>query len=428
MPTSHHGAVRFNHNRLVSDYAASSSRLAAQGEQSFAYRAAQLDGTVVRGVLRADNSERAHRLISERGLFPIELHVNGARLPHIGRRRMPVAQLAFGLRIVADFLDAGLPIARALGTLSELAPPVWSAVLPEIQRSVREGESFSSAMAGASIDVPSVVLAMLAAGESGGGMGAATRRAADLMEETASVQAAIRSALAYPLVLAAAGSVSLLVLVGVVIPRFAAILGELGQSLPASTSFLLDVTRVARHLWIPVLVSLCAAVAASRLWLRTEAGVRTWDAFLLRLPLVGPIREASAMSRWCAAMGALLENGVSVARAMSAAGQTTGDQALLVRLAAARMSVIHGSRLSRAAEQHGALSPTVVRLVRAAEEHGKLAASLNHAGKLERERATRRTQSIVRLLEPTLILIFGGVVALVAAALLQAVYSVRPAT
>jgi type II secretory pathway component PulF len=51
---------------------------------------------------------------------------------------------------------------------------------------------------------------------------------------------------------------------------------------------------------------------------------------------------------------------------------------------------------------------------------------LSRASTLETERARRLVTSAVRLLEPALILAFGGIVAFVAAALLQAVYSVRP--
>ena len=37
-----------------------------------------------------------------------------------------------------------------------------------------------------------------------------------------------------------------------------------------------------------------------------------------------------------------------------------------------------------------------------------------------------RIRMLTRLIEPSLILIFGGAIAFVAAALLQAVYSIRP--
>ena len=95
-------------------------------------------------------------------------------------------------------------------------------------------------------------------------------------------------------------------------------------------------------------------------------------------------------------------------------------------LLAAREHVVHGERVSRALHVMGAMTETTVRLVRAGEESGRLAQMLGHAATIEQERAEQRVRGVVRLLEPALILMFGGIVAFVAAALLQAVYSVRP--
>lgn len=86
-----------------------------------------------------------------------------------------------------------------------------------------------------------------------------------------------------------------------------------------------------------------------------------------------------------------------------------------------------GERLSRALDETGSATATVVRLVRAGEETGRLAAMLAHASRMESDEATRRVRAAVRLVEPALILVFGLVIALIAAALLQAIYSVRPA-
>jgi type II secretory pathway component PulF len=91
-----------------------------------------------------------------------------------------------------------------------------------------------------------------------------------------------------------------------------------------------------------------------------------------------------------------------------------------------RRDVIAGRRLSTALDEAGAATPTIVRFVRAGEESGRLAAMLAQGARLERDRAERAVKTMLRLVEPLLVLSFGGMVALVAAALLQAVYAVRP--
>jgi type II secretory pathway component PulF len=133
-----------------------------------------------------------------------------------------------------------------------------------------------------------------------------------------------------------------------------------------------------------------------------------------------------ATSRLCITLGALLETGVPIASALPHAARACGDAAIEKRLQEARLLVLHGERLSRALARERAVSALAARLVHAGEESGRLSGLLAHAGRLEQDHATRRVQSLVRVIEPALIIGFGGLVALVAASLLQALYSVRP--
>jgi general secretion pathway protein F len=178
--------------------------------------------------------------------------------------------------------------------------------------------------------------------------------------------------------------------------------------------------------WLPALGVAAVLTAAWRLWTASQPGREQWHALLLDLPLVGRARLAAATGRFASALAALLESGVPIAPALAHAGRAAGDAAVEARVRSARDAVLGGQRLSAALEGEGAVTPTAMRLVRAGEETGRLAAMLTQAGRVESARAAQLVQGAVRVIEPTLIVAFGGLVALVAAALLQAVYSVRP--
>ncbi|MGH7719757.1 MAG: type II secretion system F family protein, partial [Gemmatimonadaceae bacterium] len=148
---------------------------------------------------------------------------------------------------------------------------------------------------------------------------------------------------------------------------------------------------------------------------------------LLWLPLLGSYRQSAATARTAASLAALLESGVPLAAALPHAARACGDAAISVRLLAARSAIMTGVGVAAAFAAANALTPTGVRLAKAGEETGRLGAMLAHAARIEDDHASTLLRSAVRLLEPGLILFFGGVIALVAAALLQAVYAVRPA-
>ncbi len=390
---------------------------------AYAYRAARGDGAMELGTVDAASRDAASVVLSARGLWVLDVR---PAAPTLARRSLPVADLALGLRLLGSLLDAGLPVARALAAFGDVAPDAWREAIPGVRQSVREGQSLGAALAAAPIDVPAVVIGMVQAGEAGSGLAAAVTRAADLMESQAATRAAIRGALIYPLILTVAGSASLTLLVGVVLPRFAAILADLGQTLPPTTRVVLDAAAVVRAGIIPGLIALVVGLGVWRVWVATSAGRAQWHAWLLTVPLLGAIRRSAAVARSAAAVASLLDSGVPLASAMTAGARAAGDASLETRLSAARAAVVAGAPLGRALHDAAAATSTVVRLVRAGEESGRLAEMLARAAALEAERARRLVTGAVRLLEPALILAFGGVVAFVAAALLQAVYSVRP--
>jgi general secretion pathway protein F len=392
---------------------------------AYSYRAARADGTVEVGTVDAATRDAASAMVATRGLWILDVAPANARQVH-RRRRLPTSDLALGLRLLGSLLDAGLPMNRALGAFADVAPEAWAPALPSVQQAVREGQSLGAALAAAPVDVPAVVIGIVQAGESGSGVAPAVRRAAELTERAAATAAAVRGALVYPAILTAAGGASLVLLVGVVLPRFAGILADLGQTLPPTTRMVLDAAAIARAGAIPFAIAAAGGVAGWRAWVATDTGRARWHGWLLSLPVAGAVRRSAASARAASAIASLLESGVPITSALLAGARAAGDAALGQRIIAARAAVVAGAAPSRALDEHDALTPTAVRLARAGEESGTLGPMLARAAAMEADRAERLVRNAVRLLEPALILVFGGVVAFVAAALLQAVYSVRP--
>ncbi len=390
----------------------------------YAYRAARADGAIERGVLSVDSREAAASALMNRGLFPMDVRLE--RASTVSKAALPPDDLAVGLRVLAALLEANVPLARALGMLDDLVPASWTPVLGSITESIRSGHSLAAALSSAPASFPPVVLGMLQAGEGGSGLATAVRRAADLTESTARTRAAIRSALAYPIILAFAGTASIALLVGVVLPRFGAILSDLGQPLPLTTRLALELASFARVAALPAFALLLVSIFLWRAWVGTSDGARRWASMMLAVPAIGAIRRSSATARACAALSALLESGVPFAQALVHGARATGDAEMSARILAARESIIGGQSVAKSLGEQHALTPTAVRLARAGEETGRLADMLAHAATLEADAASRSTKTLVGILEPAMILVFGAIVAFVAASLLQAIYSVRP--
>jgi general secretion pathway protein F len=389
----------------------------------FHYQAARSDGAMVRGVLDAETAAQAATVLSSRGLFPlvVEPQRPAARW---GFSRPSTRAQATVFQSLAALAEAGVPLEKALRVTERVATGTLRAALERVGTRVREGASLGAALGAQDGLFAGVTIGLVRAGERGVGIAAALAQAGQQLEAEAEATARVRAALAYPLLLGVVGSLSVLVIVGFVVPRFAALLGDLGQTLPVATRLLIGLSSVARHYGLVLAGGAVVATALGTHFARERRVA--WHGWLLRQPLVGPVRHALASARVCRTLGALLGNGTPALTALAIARDAAGDGAVAARLDAARERVSEGSALAAALASTRALSEQALQLVTIGEHSGRLAPLLGKAATLEERDAERRLKTLLTLLEPALILAFAGLVAFVAAALLQAVYSLRP--
>jgi general secretion pathway protein F len=390
---------------------------------AFRFEAARSDGASVRGVLEVGSEAEATALLSARGLFPVRVEPVPARSRWRFGRPSTRAQATI-FQGLASLVDAGIPVEKALRATVPIADGSLRESLERVGTRVREGSSLGSALAAEDGVFSRVTVGLVRAGERGVGLGAALTQAAAQLEREAETTARIRAALAYPSLLAVVGTLSVAVIVTFVVPRFVALLGEVGQTLPLATRILIAASAIVQRFGLVVLVAAAGGVVLLGRLARDHRVA--WHQWVLGVPVIGRIRHALATARACRTLGALLDTGTPALPAITIAADAAGDAAIGARFNRARSAVAEGASLSSAFSSSGAVTEGALQLVSIGEGSGRLPALLTKAAELEQRDAERRLQTLVTLLEPALILAFAGLVAFVAAALLQAVYSLRP--
>jgi general secretion pathway protein F len=390
----------------------------------FRYHAARADGGVVEGIVDASSAGQASAVVTDRGLFP--LTVTPAEAAEGASRPASRRDLAIVFQSIAALVSAGVPLERAVASSEALARGALRDTLANARTRLHEGESLAQALGAARGVVPGIVLGMLRAGERGSQLPLALEQVAKHLEQEAELVARVRQALAYPLLLAVVGVVSVLVIGTVIVPRFADLLGDLGQELPPATRILLVGSSLLSHYWFLLIPAVAGVVALGVEVARRPVSRRRIEEALLAAPLVGPVRMALATSRIARALGGMLAAGMPLLAALDAAGEAAGDVAAAARLARARERVAAGAPLTASLEREAALAPGALQLIQVGESSGRLADMARRAGDLAAQEAEGGLKALVTLVEPALIVAFGGLVAFVAAALLQAVYSIRP--
>jgi general secretion pathway protein F len=390
---------------------------------SYRYRAARADGSMVRGRIEAATGSHAAALLLDRGLHPVEVS-ESAR--DEAPRPAPRRDLAIVFRSLAALVGAGVPLERAVASSEGLARGALRDRLTTARERLREGKTLAQALDSASGTVPGLALGMLRAGERTGRLAATLEQVATQLELEAELVSRIRHALAYPALLVVAGLASLVVIGTAVVPKFAVLLEEVGQELPVATRLLLLGSAVLTRHWLPILLSACAAGWLITISIRRPGGRARWHRLLLSAPGVGGVRHGLATVRVSRALSGALEAGMPLLPALDAARAAADDDEVGARLARARERVAGGAALTAALAQEHALTPTALQLVAVGEGSGRLAPMLGRAGDLAAQESQRTLAALVGVLEPALIVLLGGFVAFVAAALLQAIYGLRP--
>lgn len=390
---------------------------------TFRYEAVRADGAAVRGSVEAASVHEAAALVSARGLYPVAVeHQDAAVVSPVRRASTRAAGTA--LRSLASLVEVGVPLHKALQVTARIATGHLGAALARVEARVREGGSLAAAMEREAGLFGATTLGLVRAGERGVGLAPALTQAADDLDRRAETAARIGSALAYPVILAAVGTVSVAFIVLVIVPRFVGLLADAGAALPPATRLLVagsDVVRQHALLGAAGLVGVVALVAHALARHRS-----VWHRWALEAPLFGPLRHGLATARVARTLAALLRVGTPALTALEVARTAAGDEAVAARLARARERVAEGAGLSAALTATEALTPAALQLAAIGDAAGRLPDLLDRAAHLEDALADRRVRTVVALLEPALILAFAAAVAFVAAALLQAMYSLRP--
>lgn len=377
--------------------------------QHFNYTAIDGKGARHTGALAANDLSMATRTLGERGLAVVSIRV-GKPVGH-SRRSVASAEspasIALVVNEIATLLEAGVPLAEAVGTLAEAQGD--DHFLAAVLRSIRGGNSFSAALAETSVRLPEYVLQLVRAGESTGKLAAALRSASTYLDSEIQFNQDARNALLYPMVLIGSGILATVVMFVFVVPRFAAVLDNPKADLPFISRLVLGaglwMTQNQVVVGIGALATITLAVWASG---RSDVRQAAWE-FAARLPVLGAWTLHAELARWSSLFAVLLNSKVPLLTALAQANQTLRRQGLRNRAGVVLNEVRGGKALSQALAEHAILDPAGVNLIKVGERAGSLGYTVDSLARMHRTQSQLRLKRFLVLLEPVTILLISVV-------------------
>ena len=399
---------------------------------TFLYKARDRGRRMVEGSLAAQTEQEALAKLGEMGYFPLSIEAeervaHGPAQPQSSGRLTKIRRrdVTFVTRQLADLLSSGLTLMRALDVLREQTEHARvREVLAAVAAHVREGRSFSEALAVYPRIFSPLYISLVRSGEVGGMLGDVLARLADISEKEDEVYGKVRAALAYPALILLVGLGTVAALLIFVIPKLVSLFQEVGQTLPLPTRILIELSRwLAGYWWLVVLVAVGGAVLVRR-GARSPGSRLAIDRAKLRLPVWGALITKVEIARFARTLATLLSHGVPILPAMQVVVQATGNELLRGELQHISEQLRGGATLSQGMRR-GHLFPTpVTRMVAVGEEAGALDRSLFKIADTYERETDRAIRFMTSLVEPLMILIVGGVVGFVVVSMLLPIFQI----
>jgi general secretion pathway protein F len=396
----------------------------------FSYRAIKASGELVQGTLVAETEPALLAQLRRMGCMPIRVSAKdgstGASWALLKRRGASSTDRLVFARQLATLVRAGVPLDRSLSLSRDLAEkPALQAVIGATLKELRSGQSLANSLAANPRFFPPLYVAMVRAGEASGTLPAVLDRLVEFEEFSAELRGYLISALIYPMVLLAVGTVAIAFLLGFVVPRFAQIFEEAGKELPLPTQILMDVSQAFRDYgWIAAVVIIITVMLFSR-WVRTESGRLRWDQWRLKAPLLGDVSLKLEIARFAKTMGTLLNQAVPIISALRLTREVLSNRRVAAAVEPLIQGVKRGQGLASPLAETRMFPALAVQLMTLGEQTGKLDAMLLELAAIYDREVRVATKRMVALVEPAVILAMGLVVGTIVISTLLAIVSIN---
>ena len=389
------------------------------------------DGALVEGRVVAGTRASAFDQLRARGHLPVsaaeseEERSGGFSFLKLDSGKIPDKQLLAVTKELSLLLGAGQQLEQALALIVKSAPSARvRRALGDIRDRIRSGASFADALEGTG-QFPSLYIAMVRAGESGGMLDQAIERNGLLLGRSVQMRETVISALLYPTILVTVAILSVGLMLKFVVPQFAVLFEGTEVSLPWITQLVLWLSAGVEQFGMIGLVTILGAILVLprlKAWFGLDLW---WDGTVLRLPVIGDLVAVQQTARFARTLSSLHRSGVPLPLALNLAGKVVANRAIVGLVEAMRVGVREGRTLASALGSRSPIPPLAAHLIRVGEEGGRLDDVLVQVADIYDAKFELAVKRLLGVLEPACVIVLGIFIGGIIVAILLAVISVN---
>jgi type IV pilus assembly protein PilC len=394
---------------------------------AFEYKAVDKTGRSVRGGLDAVNEADLELRLRRMGLDLITCRQVDRQVSRLGAARRITRQDLINFCFdIEQMSRSGIPMLEGLRDLrNSIENPRFREVLTVMIEDMEGGKVLSQCMASHPQVFDKVFVSLVGAGEQTGRLPEVFESLAGSLKWQDELVSQTRRLLIYPSMVMLVVIAVVLFLLVYLVPQVTALLKTMGIALPIQTRVLIAASNVVLEWWplvfgLPVLAVAVGMFAFSR----NSRMQYLWDRTKLRLPVVGTILQKIILARFATFFALMYESGITVLDAMRTSEEIVGNRVIADGLMRAGQQVSAGASLTECFHNLGIFPPLVIRMLRVGESTGALDVALRNVNYFYTRDVRESVDKALKMLEPSITLGLGMLLALIMWSVLSPVYDV----
>jgi type II secretory pathway component PulF len=389
------------------------------------YRALNGGGTIEEGWVNAASEHDVAEQLRGRGAYLISAVVRD-RPKRVTDGTIDRRELLAFLEYLAGSFTAGIPLLTTLNDIPKrVRSPRLKVVVSEVAASVSEkGMSLSEAMAQHPRAFPHLFIATIQAGEASGQLAFALEQLVEYLDWQENIASQVRQATMYPIVVLSAIALLVVGLLGFVFPRLIPVLRMRQVELPLPTRIIMSVSLFIQLHWA-LLLFVGVALVAGVMFARRRPRGRLWlDRALLKVPALGQFLLEVDMARVVTYLSLFYRSGVDLLQSLTLVEQMTGNRVVGQVVADARTRIANGATMAAAFGESPLVPVIVMRSLALGESTGRLDEALERAKVYYGREIPAAVRRVITLIQPIMIALLGGVILLVALAIMLPILNI----
>ena len=340
-------------------------------------------------------------------------------LTPLSRHHLKLTDITTLLQQLAVAFNAGIPIVQALTYIRATTKKlllVW--LIQEIHHKIENGYSIHQAFSQHANFFSATEVQMIAMAELTGTLDKTLQQIVDQRQTSVKIKTKIRKALTYPSIVMSIGVIVTLVMLILVVPKFAQLYNTFNAQLPWLTQEMLNIAQAIQSYGPSLALFFIVGIGSLILSYRHSKKLKYHcDRLIFKTPILGSLLQQAYLALWAQTLSTLLSSGIPLLQALEAIENLVQNQLYQMTINQTKQAIQAGQSLYYSLENQTFFTRDITQIIAMGEQTGQLDQMLQNIADSLSYKVSQSVDQLSSLLEPLTMVIIGVIVGILVIAM-----------